>query len=328
MRCEFRIDSAPGNKGYVLIMAMVFTAIMLIVGLAIIYLGQVERSLTLQAIYSSQSLQLAEAGIERTVWKLRKYSDWTLYPSTNLYTNESLEYGTYSVVLSRRSKNRVTATSTGRMRGKERAIQVELVLQGNVVGFWKLDKGQGNYAYDSTRYKDRGSIYGATWTGGKDFFALSFNGVDNYVEVPSAPILNLAYEITLDHWFRTSFSQNGKFMVMKGDPYRYGTYLTNSSRTLFFYVRLRNKGVRYVSYTRSGSGFADGKWHRVTGTFDGRYLKIYLDGVLKGTSDIGTEDTITFDNSPLYFARWGNNYFQGTLDEIKITDKALLPDEF
>ncbi len=322
-----QINSAPGERGYVLVMTMVFTTIMLIMGLAIIYLGQVERSLTRQAIYSSQALHLAEAGIERTVWKLRKSSDWTLSPPSNLYTNEFLGVGTYSVVLSQRSKNRVTATSTGKTRGKERAVQVELVLQGNVVGFWKLDEGQGNYAYDSTRYKDQGNIHGATWTAGRYGSALSFNGVSNYVEVPSASILNLAYEITLDHWFRTSFPQSGKFMVMKGDPYRYGTYLTNSSRTLSFYVRLRNRGVKHVSYTR-GSGFADGKWHRVTGTFDGRYLKIYLNGVLKGTSDIGSEDTITLDNNPLYFARWGNSYFRGTLDEIKITDKALLPDEF
>jgi hypothetical protein len=292
-------------------------------------LGQVERSLTLKAIYSSQAFQLAEAGIERSIWKLRKYSDWTLTPPSSLYTNESLGAGTYSVVLSRRSKDQVTATSTGRVGYEERAIRVDLVLHGKVVGFWKFDQGQGNYAYDSTRYKDRGTIHGATWTGGKyGFFALSFDGVDDYVEVPSASVLNLAYGITLDHWFRTSFSQNGKFMVMKGDPYRYGTYLTNSSRTLSFYVRLRNRGVRYVSYTRGGSGFADGNWHRVTGTFDGRYLKIYFDGVLKGTTDIGSEDTITLDNNPLYFARWGNSYFRGTLDEIKITNKALLPDKF
>ena len=331
MECEFRIKDDEGTKGYILIMAMVFTTIMLIMGLAIIYLGQVECSLTKRTIRSGQALQLAEAGIERTIWELRGHPDWAAPPPpTNLYTDESLGAGTYSVVLSQRSRHRVTVTSTGRVRGKERAVQVEVIDRGQVVGFWKFDEGDGNVAHDSTRNKNRGVIInGADWiTDGRFGYALSFDGEGQYVRIPSAPILNLAHEITLDHWFRTTSPQSGsekQYMVMKGD-YRYGTSLT-ASRTLSFYVRLRNVGVKAVSYTNPG-GFGDGNWHRVTGTFDGRYLRLYHNRILRGTTDIGTTDTITFDDNPLRFAHGGSNFFRGALDEIKITDRALLPEDF
>ncbi|MBT9133186.1 MAG: hypothetical protein DDT33_01722 [Firmicutes bacterium] len=304
---------------------------MLIMGLAIIYLGQVESSLTRRAILEGQALQLAEAGVERTIWKLRQHTNWTLEPPTNLWTNEPLGAGTYSVVLGPRSLHRVTVTSTGRVRDKKRAVQVDLSRRGNVVGFWKFDEGDGDRAYDSTRNKNHGDIVNdADWTTGREGFALSFDdGDEQHVIVPSSLSLNLAHEITLDHWFQTALPpQMSRFMVVKGEPYRYGTYLTDFSRTLSFYVRLRNSGVRFVSYTRGGIGFADGNWHRVTGTFDGRFLRLYHNGTLRGTTDIGAQDTITFDNNPLYFARWGNDYFRGVLDEIRITDRALVPEEF
>ncbi|MCD5391096.1 LamG domain-containing protein, partial [candidate division NPL-UPA2 bacterium] len=286
-------------------------------------------SLTIRGIRSAQALQLAEAGVERAIWELRRHTDWRQEPPAHLYTDEPLGAGSYSVVLGPRSRHRITVTSTAQVKDRERAVQVELVDRGNVVGFWKFDEGEGDVAYDSTREKNHGMIINyADWVPGREGSALRFDDdEEQYVEVPSDPTLNLLYEITLDHWFRTTSPQSDQFMVVKGDPYRYGTYLTNASRTISFYVRLRTRGVQFVSYTRGG-GFADGHWHRITGTFDGRHLRIYHQGVLRGTRDIGAEDTITFDDTPLYFARWGENYFRGDLDEIKITDRALLPEDF
>ncbi|MBT9148489.1 MAG: hypothetical protein DDT32_02263 [Syntrophomonadaceae bacterium] len=257
-------------------------------------------------------------------------------PPTNLWTNEPLGAGTYSVVLGPRSQHRVTVTSTGSVRDKKRAVQVDLSRQGNVVGFWKFDEGDGTRAHDSTRNKNHGEIEGdTTWIIDPERGSvLLFDGDEDYVAIDTEPPFNLTHEITLDHWFRTTHSQNGEFMVVNGEPWNgepgpgffYGTRLTNASRTLSFYVRLRNAGVRLVSYTIPGQGFRDGNWHRVTATFDGRYLRLYHNRVLRGTTDIGVEDTIApdYDEWPtLYFAKWGDNYFQGALDEIKITGRGL-----
>ena len=309
-------------------MALVFAVIMSITGMALLYLGQVERSLTLRTIHSAQALQLAEAGVERAIWELRRHPDWRQEPPAHLYADEPLGEGSYGVVLGPRSRHRITITSTGRVREQERAIQVELVDRGRVVGFWKFDEGHGTITHDSTRENNHGTIINhADWVPGQEGSALSFDAAaGQHVSVPSDPTLNLTYEITLDHWFRTTSFRGARFMVAKGDPFRYGTRLTLGSR-ITFYVRLKNQGVQSVSFTRL-LGFIDGHWHRITGTFDGRYLKIYHNGILRGTRDIGVDDTITSDVNPLYFARWGGHYFHGDLDEIRITNRALLPEDF
>ena len=47
-----------------------------------------------------------------------------------------------------------------------------------------MDEGSGNIIYDSSGNGNNGTIYGATWTDGISGTALTFNGVDDYVEVP------------------------------------------------------------------------------------------------------------------------------------------------
>lgn len=54
--------------------------------------------------------------------------------------------------------------------------------KGGPVAHWKLDEGSGSTAYDSTINNNDGTIYGATYVTGKYNSALSFDGVDDYVQ--------------------------------------------------------------------------------------------------------------------------------------------------
>jgi len=52
------------------------------------------------------------------------------------------------------------------------------------IGYWNFDEGYGTTAYDSTGYKNDGTISGATWVqNGKKGGALSFDGIDDYVAI-------------------------------------------------------------------------------------------------------------------------------------------------
>jgi len=55
-----------------------------------------------------------------------------------------------------------------------------------VVGAWHFDEGNGTFAHDTSGEGNDGTIYGANWTDGKFGKALSFDGVDDYVEVPDS----------------------------------------------------------------------------------------------------------------------------------------------
>lgn len=58
---------------------------------------------------------------------------------------------------------------------------------------WHFDEGSGNTAYDSSGNNNNGMIHGANWTSGVSGYALSFDGIDDYVSFPNLPLSNPSY---------------------------------------------------------------------------------------------------------------------------------------
>jgi len=67
----------------------------------------------------------------------------------------------------------------------------------------------------------------------------------------------------------------------------------------------------------------------VAGTYDGNTIKIYLDGILQGSKDVGSIQV--GNSSPLYFSYndvGGYPYYlDGSLDEVAIFSRALTAPE-
>ena len=70
-----------------------------------------------------------------------------------------------------------------------------------LVAYWSFDEGTGTTTYDGSDNGNHGTFVTVAsspkWTNGKVGGALSFDGVDDYVEVPDSSSLNLANIITL-----------------------------------------------------------------------------------------------------------------------------------
>jgi len=58
----------------------------------------------------------------------------------------------------------------------------------NLVGWWKFDEGSGTIAYDSAG-SNHGAIYGAQWIASPIDGALSFDGVNDYVDCGTGPAI-------------------------------------------------------------------------------------------------------------------------------------------
>src|SRR5436190_19861696 len=70
-------------------------------------------------------------------------------------------------------------------------------------GHWRFDEGSGTTAADSSGNGHDGTlINGPLWTTGRIGQGLSFNGVDNRVDVAHAPDLN-AYPLSVAVWLQT-----------------------------------------------------------------------------------------------------------------------------
>jgi hypothetical protein len=63
-----------------------------------------------------------------------------------------------------------------------------------------------------------------------------------------------------------------------------------------------------------------GIWHFYVYTFDGSYLKAYLDGVM--VSSVTQTISMKVDTNPVRIGG-GNVYFNGTIDEVRLYNRAL-----
>ena len=96
--------------------------------------------------------------------------------------NATLHDGNYSVVVS---------NDFGSEESDKVEVKVSDALLNGLVGWWKFDEGSGTVAYDSSGNGNNGNLTnGPTWTTGKIGGALSFDGENDYVDVPSIQSVN------------------------------------------------------------------------------------------------------------------------------------------
>ena len=199
--------------------------------------------------------------------------------------------------------------------------------QRGLVGNWRFNEGTGSTAKDSSPFGNNGTIHGASWVRGKFGSALEFDGTDDYAEVPDSNSLHIANAITVASWVKpldytdydniVSKSGDDTFCLklVPADNYRYEFGIRRADNNEWWYVQ---------SYV-----YTFGDWHFVVGTFDGRYIKIYVDGTLQGTSDLGsTVSLVTNTNNLTIGCQFGTGrWFNGTIDEVRIYNRVLSEEE-
>jgi len=197
--------------------------------------------------------------------------------------------------------------------------------QLTAVSYWKFDEGEGTIAYDSVSEND-GTIYGATWASGIVDGALSFDGVDDYVSLSHSDAFNFgAADFTVNLWAKfTSTSGAQVFLGRNGQSDRsWSFYYSNSN------LRFAWQGVAYHDEPFAWIPSTD-RWYHIAILRNGIDLKAFVDGSqIANTYNIGT-DTVREATSVFYI---GENvedrgyYFNGTIDEVAIYNRALTAEE-
>ena len=207
-------------------------------------------------------------------------------------------------------------------------------LTDGLVGFWQFDEGSGTQVQDSSGYANTGAFTGSpSWVTGKvGARALSFDGIDDGVSVPSSILLSphagSAGEMTVAAWVKApqlppTTGQGRTVLVAKGAPgaCEYGLYLTASGKVgLNLWRQLGGANYAWVS----GGNLTTNAWHHVAGVVKkGQFVRVYLDGALVAQTTTTSGDTAA-GSSPLYLARRGDGqYFAGILDDVRLYNRAL-----
>ncbi|MBN8851192.1 MAG: hypothetical protein BGO55_10185 [Sphingobacteriales bacterium 50-39] len=150
-------------------------------------------------------------------------------------------------------------------------------------------------------------------------------GKDHYLEVPNAPALDSMGEmLTMMAWVYPMEKGEGLVDIFtKGDNH---VLQVGGNRTLTFFAGGWGRGDCTVDLPSDWWGH----WHHIAGVCEGTVLKIYIDGVLKGSSNVDGRVNLSVTN------KWtlgrneefpGQRVFNGYIDAAKVFTEPLTEEE-
>ncbi len=177
---------------------------------------------------------------------------------------------------------------------------------------------------------NNGTLNGAAWnSSGKYGTALSFDGVNDYVDLGSSSALLPVNTLTLEAWVNPKLLGSIATVLSKGinSPY-YGWEISKRGGNEWR-GKITVGGVVYDAI--SDNTYTQNKWVHLAVTYDNATLRLYVDGVLQGTTASVTGDiTYTGTKNPV-IGTWSpgdtTEIFNGTIDEVRIYNYALTGEE-
>ncbi len=159
--------------------------------------------------------------------------------------------------------------------------------------------------------------------------ALNFDGINDIINVPLKPELNISKAITIEAWINPTVANVGtrktEDVISKSTSSVNNGYIfprTSSGwKTIEFILYINGYGWKALTVPYGTDKI--GQWHHLAATYDGIKMVIYIDGAQAGQfAFAGTITTnnnaITIGNQPGY-----TENFEGTVDEARIWSRAL-----
>lgn len=187
-------------------------------------------------------------------------------------------------------------------------------------------------AEDSSGWDNHGDPQGpvlAPDRSGNPNRAYQFDGNDDVIIVPNHKSLEIIGPITLAAWVYP-VEQKSQCIVRKGSAVNRPL---NGGFTSYDPYRLSLSGSGDVVFALSPGGSATqlrsqgyplNTWFHIAGVFDGKEMRLYVDGVLVESEAITGE--LPLEQAPLLIGtRLGlpSSTFHGSIDEVRIYDRAL-----
>ncbi len=149
--------------------------------------------------------------------------------------------------------------------------------------------------------------------------ALYFTG-NSYIDCGNPKELNIDGYLTVFLWVKTLGFQNyQETFISKGDSAWRLARFQNSEDT-----EMAGTGLVPNQWTVAKKKIDDGKWHLLTGVYDGSKISLYIDGKLE--SQAVSTGKIQLNNMSVAIGtnlKSDNRYFKGWIDEAGIFKRAL-----
>jgi hypothetical protein len=204
-------------------------------------------------------------------------------------------------------------------------------------GNTKSYPGSGTTWTDLSGNGNTGTITNGPTYSSSNGGSLVFDGTDDYVSVPYTSLLAPTSQISFEafaylaNWNVSgdrrilSKTQTGGYQIGLNEP----TFILDGNIGALVYLGGSYKIVKVARSTLSPG------WHHLAFTCDGRYFRMYLDGVNVDTSDNGSTASISYstNNHFLVGAETGAGtavdgaYWNGNISSVKVYNRALTASE-
>lgn len=204
--------------------------------------------------------------------------------------------------------------------------------------YLNFNEAKGTIAHDLSGYGSNGTFYGETFNDGTSYSsstptdlhtssgkygnALFFNGINDYVSVPTSTSIDPAggmAQITMATWvYDASGTGNYQIAVMKG--------ITDAEIDVLPESNVVRWGITNITGNRTvkdtNVGFVLNKWFHLAITYDGSSIKLYVNGTLQDSQS--ATGNIRSSGTGILLGSYQNSYwFNGTIDEVRIYNRTL-----
>ena len=209
--------------------------------------------------------------------------------------------------------------------------------RGSIISWWKFDEVDGSTAYDSAGDNNGTLVNGPVWTTGKIGGALSFDGVDDYVDLGNSSSLKPPLPVTISAWVKLDIlgKSNGILSLDTLLPTQYGIrfYVEFSSNKLLITYGDGGSGSSHKRTKVGTTALAANRWYHVAAVLRGPTdMDLYVDAVDDGGTYSGTGGSLAYSTGNSFIGCNTNNssyptWFHGAIDEVHVYDKALTAEE-
>ena len=195
-----------------------------------------------------------------------------------------------------------------------------------LVGLWLLNERSGNKVFDLSGNNSMGVITNAIWVPGKYGPAIYFDGND-YIDtgVTSLPGTSLfcdsSQKFSIVISFNAAAAATGSFIAKAGavtEARTFQMFISGASNIFFLLRGAQTEGI----------AVADSENHILVMTWDGTTARYYLDGIYKGTLNVGAAAEETTQRIIFGARTNGTGFFlTGKENYVYIYNRALSPSE-
>ena len=203
--------------------------------------------------------------------------------------------------------------------------QLDDVLEGdNLVGWWKLDEGDGTLAVDSSGSGNNGTLTnGPTYATGKfNETCIDFDGGNDYIDLGTITT-NFSGGFTLTGWVKWDNASGGARIIdwsESGSSNDNIIIRTGSSSAILFEVYIGST----QNYLEASSYITTDTWTFVTFTIDSSgNAKIYKNVILQASGALAVPASVNRATSYIGKSNWPDVYFNGKMSDIRVYNVAL-----